>query len=73
LNAWRSRRVAWSINIETGETSLDSGKQRQVATKDSPLKLEPLVEEIRTAIVEILEVRIQVGRRSKAIAGIQSL
>ena len=66
LNAWRYRRVAWSINIETGEASLDGEKQRQVATKDSPLKLEPLVYEISTAIVEILEVRVSSGTEIKS-------
>lgn len=42
----------WSVNVETGEASLEGRRRRQVSAKDKPLKVEPLVEEIIAAIVE---------------------
>jgi hypothetical protein len=42
----------WSVNVATGEASLEGESRRQLGRKDSPLKLEPLVDEVKTAIVE---------------------
>ena len=45
----------WSVNVETGEASLEGSSRRQVETKDKPLKVNPLADEISTAIVEHIQ------------------
>jgi hypothetical protein len=41
----------WAVNLETAEASFESEKRRQVGTKDQPMKVGPLVDEMCSAIV----------------------